>query len=112
MTRRLNPGAATGASLSRSGGLGWQEHAACIGLADLFFGPDDEGPLQRDDRERRAKRVCAGCLVAAECRAFGESLPVDLRKHSVFGGIAETDRRRMLRRVAAARRQAEGEVAA
>jgi hypothetical protein len=50
--------------------------------------------------------------VIAECRAFGESLPVDLRKHSVFGGIAETDRRRLVRRLATQRRREQEENAA
>lgn len=92
--------------------LGWQDEAACKGLGNLFFGDDGEGPDERDERERRAKRVCGGCPVTAECRAFADSLPVDLRKHSVFGGIAETDRRRLVRRVADQRRREQEEVAA
>ena len=108
MTPRPRPGGVGAASRPD---LGWQAQASCKGKGDLFFGPDNEGPVQQARRERRAKRVCAGCPVTAECRAFGEALPADLRKHSVFGGIAETDRRRLVRRVAAARRKQE-EVAA
>jgi WhiB family transcriptional regulator, redox-sensing transcriptional regulator len=89
MTRRLNPGATAGASLSSSSGLGWQKHAACIGLADLFFGPDDEGPLQRDNRERRAKRVCAGCPVRWQCRSYAIAAP---EKWGVWGQFGEDER--------------------
>jgi WhiB family transcriptional regulator, redox-sensing transcriptional regulator len=104
MTGIARPGVAAGASPSGSGRLGWQDNAACIGKGDLFFGPEGEGPLELHDRERVAKRICADCEVRMPCAQFRESLPPDMRRWGVYGGIGEKDRRHMLRRRAAAAR--------
>lgn len=92
--------------------LDWMTDAACAGRPAFFSVPDDdEGDVRRNIRERAAKRVCADCPVISECYGYGELLPADLRKYSVFGGVAPTDRARMRRRVkaVAVARQQQGE---
>lgn len=66
----------------------WRTRAACRGAnPDLFF------PGRSDhDGIRRAKLICAGCDVRAECLA--DALP-DAHLVGVFGGTSERERSRM-----------------
>ena len=69
--------------------------AACKGAdPDLFFGPDAEFVTVRQEREAKAKAVCARCPVRAECLEYaldtGEA-------YGVWGGANEDERRAMLR---------------
>ena len=69
----------------------WRSAAACAPFPALFFGADGETAAERDRRERKAKAVCAGCPVRAECwdlfRAVGA-------EDGVWGGLGEYDRGR------------------
>jgi WhiB family transcriptional regulator, redox-sensing transcriptional regulator len=81
---------------------GWQDRAACRSLPlGLFFGADGERPTAREAREARAKAVCAGCPVVAECAEHALSAP---EPAGVWGGMGEeeraTERRRRGRRAA------------
>lgn len=66
----------------------WRRDAACAESdPELFFATDDEVVA-------RAKRVCAACPVRTAC------LETALRQHEmhgVWGGMAETERRRLIR---------------
>ncbi|MGW1546641.1 WhiB family transcriptional regulator [Streptomyces sp. NPDC002346] len=80
----------------------WRRQAACRapGLADVMFPSSAPGEVDE------AKRICHGCAVRTECGAWA----IDKRiEHGVWGGMSETDRRAVLRRLAARRHAATGE---
>ena len=89
----------------RAVNLDWQLAAACRGIYDTFFGPDGETASGRDSREARAKRICSACTVRAECLEFGESLSEEVRRHGVYGGMGEEDRKTLHRSISQIRRQ-------
>lgn len=66
----------------------WRRHAACADTdPELFFATDEETVGQ-------AKQVCATCPVRTAC------LETALRQHEmhgVWGGMAEAERRRLIR---------------
>ena len=67
----------------------WQRHAACAEEdPELFFAGDDASV-------ERAKQLCAVCPVRAEC--LETALAVN-EMHGVWGGMAEGERRRLIRR--------------
>jgi WhiB family redox-sensing transcriptional regulator len=119
MTRRLNPGAAAGPSLSGSSTLGWQEQAACRGEdPDLFFAPavpDDAtlpelGALAAEwkRREAAARRICASCPVRTACLDWRLRFEHQ-RDGGIWGGLDEEQRWKLHRnrvRAASARRRA------
>jgi len=71
------------------------EGAACKAEdPELFFGPSAEFVTARQQREAKAKAVCARCPARAECLAFA----LDTREaYGVWGGASEDERRAMLR---------------
>lgn len=70
----------------------WQEEAACRKVSvDLFFGPEQETPTQRRERESAAARVCGACPVKDPCRSHALSLP---EAYGVWGGTSEDERSR------------------
>ena len=76
----------------------WQRDAACADEdPDLFFAGDDTS-LQM------AKEVCAVCPVRTEC--LETALAVN-EMHGVWGGMAEGERRRLIRRRRRERRERE-----
>ena len=64
--------------------MGWQERAACLGSPD----PRRYDRLERQPTRAEVARVrqgiesCGGCLVRAECLAFG----IKHRSSGVYGG--------------------------
>lgn len=67
----------------------WRRDAACADEdPELFFAGDD-------DAVRQAKEVCARCPVRAQC--LETALAVN-EMHGVWGGMAEGERRRLIRR--------------
>ena len=75
--------------------LGWAQLAACRGTERaLFFPPDvTERKEERQAREQRAKRICAGCAVRDECLTAA----LERREaHGVWGGLTELERRSLL----------------
>ena len=89
MNRNPRPDAAV--SSLPAGTLDWLEDAACGGTGlDLFFGPDDESPSGRDDREADALAVCARCPVRVPCLMWQLRFP---SQEGVAGGMTEDDRR-------------------
>ncbi len=68
---------------------GWRQDAACRGAdTDVFFPVTDEeaGP---------ALAICATCPVREECLEFAL---VTRQEDGVWGGLTETERRRLRRR--------------
>jgi len=72
----------------------WRTHGACISAdPELFFPISSSGASRR--QEKRAKAICAGCPVKAECLAFA----LETRQvHGVWGGLGEEELRRLRRR--------------
>ena len=70
----------------------WQAKAACRGpQAAVFFPPPQfERKADRLERERRAKAICAECVVRAECLDY--SLEIK-EPHGIWGGMSERERR-------------------
>lgn len=79
--------------------ISWRALAACGDAdPDLFAAPDsdkDEKPRTKAIRERRAQRVCASCLVTADCLDFAVSNSIE---DGVWGGMTEHGRASMIRR--------------
>lgn len=68
----------------------WREHAACLDTHDVdFFALDDENEV------RRAKAMCAGCVVADDCLVFA----IETRQpDGVWGGLTPPEREALRRR--------------
>ncbi len=76
----------------------WREDAACRTADTALFFPDSE------DQAGPAVAVCAVCPVREECLEFALATRQD---DGVWGGMTETDRKRLRRRrQEAARRRA------
>ncbi|MGI9607284.1 MAG: WhiB family transcriptional regulator [Acidimicrobiales bacterium] len=73
----------------------WQERAACRGpLGSVFFPPPvTERKREKLSREARAKEICQGCPVLADCREYALSIR---EPHGVWGGLSEQERRTLL----------------
>lgn len=68
----------------------WQVDAACRGMSStFFFHPWGERGAERIERVRRAKDVCAGCPVVAECRRHALEAG---EMYGVWGGLSEDER--------------------
>lgn len=66
----------------------WRDHAACIRL-DMPFPVIDEIFFPHQGQSAaHAKRICAACPVADDCRAAAQP-----GEHGVWGGTSEFDRR-------------------
>jgi WhiB family transcriptional regulator, redox-sensing transcriptional regulator len=75
----------------------WRQDAACRDLdPNLFFPPSDEEAAP-------AKAVCATCPVREECLEYAL---VTRQDDGVWGGLDETERKRLRRRRQAAARAA------
>lgn len=78
----------------------WQGKAACKGpQAAVFFPPSHlERKDEREERELRAKSICASCPVQRPCLDYA----LEIREpHGIWGGLNELERRRLLRKRAA-----------
>ena len=74
----------------------WQEWgAACAGEdPSIFFAPDYwETTDEKRTREAKAKEICRGCPVQAECLEFGLAAS---EGHGLWGGFNESERRRII----------------
>ena len=68
----------------------WREDAACRGIdTDVFFPATDE-------EAEEAKAICASCPVREECLEFALQTR---QEDGVWGGLTETERRRLRRRL-------------
>ena len=80
----------------------WHGQGRCrSGDAHWFFAPPHfERKPEKDEREGRARALCRACPVREQC--LEHSLTVR-ESHGIWGGHNELERRRLLRRRAAAR---------
>ncbi len=72
----------------------WQVRAACRGPQALVFFPPStfERKDEKVDRERRAKDICATCVVRQPCLDYA----LEIREqHGIWGGLSESERRRL-----------------
>jgi len=74
--------------------LDWKLKAACRDLDTSLFFPDSEAEADA------AKAVCALCPVRQECLEFALATR---QNDGIWGGLTETERRRVRRRGAQAR---------
>ncbi|MFD4717290.1 WhiB family transcriptional regulator [Streptomyces sp. NPDC058423] len=72
----------------------WQLRAACRGAdSSLFFHPTNERGEAREERERKAKRVCGRCPVRTACLRHA----LETRERfGVWGGLGEHELRTLL----------------
>ena len=70
----------------------WQTKAACRGpQSAVFFPPPHfERKDDREEREARAKAICAGCAVRKACLAYAVAIR---EPHGIWGGLSEVERR-------------------
>jgi WhiB family redox-sensing transcriptional regulator len=68
--------------------MNWRQHAACIGLQDLFFITVNGFPGQT--QAKKAKAVCAECPVRQEC--LDEAIEFHA-EWGIWGGLAPRERR-------------------
>jgi WhiB family redox-sensing transcriptional regulator len=72
--------------------LSWRLRGACNGTdLALWFGPEGETPEQRQQREERAKVICAACPVRWQCGSYAVAAP---EKWGVWGQSGEDERAR------------------
>ena len=73
----------------------WQVKAACRGpQATVFFPPSTfERKDEKQDRERRAKAICATCAVKQPCLDYAMRIR---EQHGIWGGLSESERKRQL----------------
>jgi WhiB family redox-sensing transcriptional regulator len=73
----------------------WQHRGACRGpQATVFFPPPHfERKIERAERERRAKEICASCPVASACLDYALTIR---EPHGIWGGLNEGERRLLL----------------
>jgi WhiB family transcriptional regulator, redox-sensing transcriptional regulator len=68
----------------------WQLKAHCRSAGwPLFFACDNEPRNVRAQREHRAKQICQGCPVLAECRAHAVTVG---EAYGVWSGLTEPER--------------------
>jgi WhiB family redox-sensing transcriptional regulator len=75
----------------------WQTKAACRGPhAEVFFPPTHvERKEEKDEREVRAKAICATCSVRKPCLEYALRIR---EPHGIWGGLNELERKQMLSR--------------
>lgn len=73
----------------------WQHRGACRSVdTEVFFPPTSYEPkAEREAREAAAKAICSDCQVRVECLEW--SLAIQ-EPHGVWGGLSESERRRLI----------------
>ena len=72
----------------------WRSKAACLGFPTSWWFPEPGGS------QSPARFVCSACPVSEDCLAYSISGEVD---SGIWGGMTESERRRLLRRMKRAR---------
>ncbi len=75
----------------------WQMKAACRGpQASVFFPPSHfERKDEKEQREARAKEICAQCPVRKPCLDYALRIR---EPHGIWGGLNEMERKQLLQR--------------
>ncbi|HZQ28020.1 MAG TPA: WhiB family transcriptional regulator [Acidimicrobiales bacterium] len=73
----------------------WQLKAACRGpQASVFFPPTHfERKDEKEEREARAKSICATCPVRKPCLDYALAIR---EPHGIWGGLNELERKQLL----------------
>jgi WhiB family redox-sensing transcriptional regulator len=73
----------------------WQVKAACRGpQSAVFFPPTHfERKDEKEEREARAKAICAACPVRKPCLEYALRIR---EPHGIWGGLNEAERRQLL----------------
>lgn len=66
--------------------LAWRSAGACRGRPQAWWFP------QRGQDTKRAKEVCAGCVVREQCGAYALT---HSDERGIWGGLSERERRRL-----------------
>jgi WhiB family transcriptional regulator, redox-sensing transcriptional regulator len=75
--------------------INWRSAGACVATGpDLFFGLDGEPGNLRDEREAKAKKICAACPVRLRCAL--DAIAGEIA-WGVYGGLGETERAELIR---------------
>jgi WhiB family redox-sensing transcriptional regulator len=76
--------------------LDWTVAAACRDSEGSLFYSTDSSERKEDrlEREKVAKRICAGCAVREECL---EAAVARHESYGIWGGLNEFERRALLR---------------
>jgi WhiB family redox-sensing transcriptional regulator len=74
---------------------GWRLQAACRGEdPSLFFAPSYfEKRREKEEREAKAKRICARCRVREPCLEYSVR---GREPHGIWGGLNEFERRQLV----------------
>ena len=77
----------------------WQAKAACRGPhANIFFPPPHfERKEDKEEREAKAKAICATCPVQQPCLEYALRIR---EPHGIWGGLNEAERKQVLAREA------------
>jgi len=85
-----------------NGDTPWRGQAECRRSSSItaFFPPSHfELKPEKDEREEAARALCRACAVQQECLEYA----LDVREpHGIWGGLNELERRRLIRKRAAA----------
>jgi WhiB family redox-sensing transcriptional regulator len=72
----------------------WQLRGSCRGMdSEFFFHPDGERGPARVRRDIKAKAICHGCPVLAQCRRHALTVR---EPYGVWGGLTESERNNIL----------------
>lgn len=75
----------------------WQLDAACREIDNtVFFHPARERGSAKEERDRRAKEICAGCPVIESCRRHALTVR---EPYGVWGGLTANEREQIRRSV-------------
>jgi WhiB family redox-sensing transcriptional regulator len=75
----------------------WHMSAACRQVdTTLFYSPEGERGPRKERREAAAKQVCGSCQVVEVCAAYAVA---SREPYGTWGGLSETDRRELVRRI-------------
>jgi WhiB family transcriptional regulator, redox-sensing transcriptional regulator len=75
----------------------WHMEAACRQVdTSLFYSPEGERGPRKERREAAAKQVCGSCRVVELCAAYAVATR---EPYGTWGGLSESDRRELVRRV-------------
>ena len=67
--------------------------AACNGLADVMFPPEDLSKAELEAAYDVAREICAACPASTECRRWALELP-DVMTGGIIAGLCESQLKR------------------
>ena len=71
----------------------WQERGSCRNMPTELFFPEDGARRHRSAKEQRAKRICRGCPVVAQCREHAVAIQ---EPFGVWGAMTALERARSI----------------